>query len=158
MSLYLRMEKQELSYSQIAAELEARITVLEAKLATVISEKDSVISEKESVIAKLTGDVEYLSFQNDQMRRLIFGSKRERFIPQTHPGQLAIDFKPQVIEIEASVKAEQENIRVEYERKKTKKQHPGRMQLPTHLPVNEIIIEPEEITTDMICIGQEITV
>ncbi len=67
------MEKQELSHPQIAAELEARIIVLEAKLATVISEKDSVISEKESVIAKLTGDVEYLSFQNDQMRRLIFG-------------------------------------------------------------------------------------
>ena len=154
------MEKQELSHPQIAAELEARIAVLEAKLAVkeaVISEKDSVISEKESVIAKLTGDVEYLTFQNDQMRRLIFGSKRERFIPQTHPGQLAIDFEPQVTEIEASVKAEQEKIRVEYERKKTKKQHPGRMQLPTHLPVNEIIIEPEEDTTGMICIGQEIT-
>ena len=161
------MEKQEFSHAQIAAELEARIAVLETKLVkqdavisekeSVISRKESVISEKESVIVKLTGDVQYLSFLNDQMRRLIFGSKRERFIPQTHPDQLTIEFEPQVVEIEASVKAEQEKIRVEYERKKTKKEHPGRMQLPTHLPVNEIIMEPEEDTTGMTCIGQEIT-
>lgn len=147
------MEKQGFSHVQFAAELEARIAVLETKLA----KQDAVISEKESVIVKLTGDVQYLSFLNDQMRRLIFGSKRERFIPQSHPGQLTIEFEPQVIDIEAYVKAEQEKIHVEYERKKTKKEHPGRMQLPNHLPVNEIIIEPVEDTTGMTCIGQEIT-
>jgi uncharacterized coiled-coil protein SlyX/transposase len=154
------MEKRELSYTQIAAELEARIAVLETKLAkqdSVISQNEAALSEKELIIKKLTQDVDYLAFQNDQMRRLIFGSKRERFIPQTHPDQLAINFEPQVSEIEASVKAEQEKIRVEYERKKTKKEHPGRMQLPNHLPVNEIIMEPSEDTSDMTCIGQEIT-
>lgn len=154
------MEKQEKSPSQIAAELEARIAVLETELAkqdAVISQKEAVISQKESVILKLTGDVEYLSFLNDQMRRLIFGSKRERFIPQIHPDQLAIVFEPQVTEIEAAVKDEQEKIRVEYERKKIKKEHPGRMQLPKHLPVNEIVMEPVEDTSEMTCIGQEIT-
>ena len=140
------MQKQDFSHSSITAELEAKIAILESKL-----------TEKESVIKKLTGDVEYLAFQNEQMRRLIFGSKRERFIPQTHPGQLTLDFEPQVAEVEASVKAEQEKIRVEYERKKTKKEHPGRMKLPENLPVNEIILEPEEDTTGMVCIGQEIT-
>lgn len=31
------------------------------------------------------------------------------------------------------------------------------MQLPNHLSVNEIVLEPEEDTSDMMCIGQEIT-
>jgi len=147
------MQKQKFSHTQITAELEAKIATLEAKLTT----KEAVITEKESVIKNLTADVQYLAFQNEQMRRLIFGSKRERFIPQTQPGQLTLDFEPQVGEVESSVKAEQEKIRVEYERKKTKKEHPGRMKLPENLPVNEIVLEPAEDTTGMVCIGQEIT-
>jgi len=119
--------------------------------------QEAVIGEREAAIKKLVGDIEYLSFQNDQMRRLIYGSRRERFVPQTHPGQLVIDFDPQVAEIADSVKADREKIRVEYERKKARKEHPGRMQLPKHLPVNEIVMEPAEDTSDMVCIGQEIT-
>jgi transposase len=46
---------------------------------------------------------------------------------------------------------------LEYERKKVKKEHPGRMPLPSHLPVNEIVLEPLEDTTNMICIGKEVT-
>jgi len=147
------MQKQNFSHSSITAELEAKIAALESKLTA----KEAVIIEKESVIKNLTADVQYLAFQNEQMRRLIFGSKRERFIPQTQPGQLTLDFEPQVGEVESSVKAEQEKIRVEYERKKTKKEHPGRMKLPENLPVNEIVLEPAEDTTGMVCIGQEIT-
>jgi hypothetical protein len=147
------MEKQDLSHTKIVAESDARIAALEAELAA----KEAALFEKESIIKKLTQDVDYLAFQNDQMRRLIFGSKRERFIPQAHPGQFTINFEPHIAEIEASVKAEREKIRIEYERKKTKKDHPGRLQLPSHLPVNEIIMEPVEDTSGMTCIGQEIT-
>jgi transposase len=89
------------------------------------------------------------------LRRLIFGSKRERFIPQEHPSQLQLPFEAETIS--KVVKEEQEKIRLEYERKKVKKEHPGRMPLPSHLPVNEIILEPSEDTTNMICIGQEVT-
>lgn len=154
------MEKQILSYTKIIAELEARNSALVAELTakeTVICEKESALSRMDAVIGKLTGDVEYLKFQNEQMRRLIFGSKPERFISSSHPDQLTLDFEPQTAEVEAFVKAEQEKIRIEYERKKPKKEHPGRMQLPKHLPVNEIILEPAEDTTGMICIGKEIT-
>ncbi len=151
--LYLRMKKPQLSHTKSTAELEARISALEAALL----EKDAVLSKKGSAIQKLTQDVEYLAFQNDQMRRLIFGSKRERFIPQTHPDQLVFQFDAQIADVQATIKAEQEKVRVEYERTKAKKDHPGRMPLPKHLPVNEIVLEPIEDTTDMVCIGQEIT-
>ena len=48
---------------------------------------------------------------------------------------------------------EQENIN--YNRKK--KKHNGRNKLPEHLPVNEIIIEPEEDTEGLVKIGEEVT-
>ncbi len=41
--------------------------------------------------------------------------------------------------------------------KKPKKKHQGRLKLPSHLPVKEIIVEPIQDTVDMVCIGKEIT-
>ncbi|QGY46941.1 hypothetical protein GM418_25755 [Maribellus comscasis] len=41
--------------------------------------------------------------------------------------------------------------------KKGRKNHPGRIPLPDHLPVEEIVLEPEEDTTGMKCIGREVT-
>ena len=49
---------------------------------------------------------------------------------------------------------EKQEETITYVRKKTKRvNHPGRMALPSHLPVKEIVIEPEEDTTGMKCIG-----
>jgi transposase len=147
------MEKQHLSHNQDTAQLEAKISALEAALL----EKDVAISAKDSVIQKLVQDVEELAFQNDQMRRLIFGSKSERFIPQVHPDQLTLSFEEEIAAIWKAVEEEQEKILVEYRRKKVNKAHPGRLQLPSHLPVNEFVLEPTEDTTDMVFIGQKIS-
>ena len=130
-----------------------RIAVLENDLA----KKDVLISEKDSTISKLSTDLDAAMFQNDQLRRMIFGSKRERFVSNEDINQLRIEFEPKAAEIEEAVKAERELIRVAYERQKPKKEHHGRMALPSHLPVVEIIIEPSEDTTGMVCIGNEIT-
>jgi transposase len=152
------MENQHPSYDQNTAQLEARISALETALLekdTVLLEKEAVITENVSIIQKLEQDVEYMTFQLDQLRRMMFGAKKERFIPEEHPSQLQIPFETKAIS--EVVKEEQEKIRLEYERKKVKKEHPGRMPLPSHLPVNEIIIEPSEDITNMTCIGQEVT-
>ncbi len=115
------------------------------------------LAEKDSAITKLTADLEAANFQVEQLRRMIFGSKRERFISNIDTQQLALDFEPKVAQIQAAVEIERELIRVAYQRKKTKKEHPGRMALPSHLPVVETIIEPSEDTSDMVCIGKEVT-
>ena len=106
------------------AELEAKILILESELLNkdaVIAEQVAAISERDNTIKNLTGDLEYARFQNEQMRRFIFGSKRERFVPQTHPDQLTFDFWPQVAEIEIVVQEEREKMRIEYERETPKK-------------------------------------
>jgi transposase len=123
----------------------------------VIQEREGVISEKQKSIDKLTADLAYQQFMNEQLRRMIFGSKRERFIPAEVPEQLKLEFEPSIVEIEESVSKEREAIRIEYERKKDRKPHPGRIPLPANLPVIETIIEPEEDTAGMTCIGREVT-
>jgi transposase len=133
--------------------LSKRVAVLEAELA----QKDAVISEKSADLAKLSAELEAEKFKYAQLQRMIFGSKRERFIATTSPEQLKLEFEPKSNEIEQAVEAEREAIRVAYERKKVKKAHPGRLALPEHLPVVETIIEPTEDTTGMVCIGHEVT-
>lgn len=105
------------------------------------------------VIKNLEQENKYLQFQIDQMRRLLYGAKRERFIPNKDENQMALPF-----EVEQQEAPEKEKQVITYVREKTKrKNHPGRMELPSHLPVEEIILEPKEDTTGMKCIGKEIT-
>lgn len=131
------------------------VTILEKD--AVISEQTSTISEKTVAISKLTAELEAEKFKYTQLQRLIFGSKRERFISATIPEQLKLEFEPKSLEIEQAVIAERETIRVAYERKKVKKAHPGRWALPTHLPIVEITIEPKEDTIGMVRIGEQVT-
>jgi transposase len=147
------MIKQQEKESFTIETLIAKNALLEQHLA----DKNSAIAVRDSAIAKLTTDLEAAKFQNDQLRRMIFGSKSERFIPAIDSCQLMLEFEPKLAEIEESVKAERELIRVAYERKKPKKEHHGRMALPSHLPVVETVIEPSEDTTDMVCIGKDVT-
>jgi transposase len=154
------MEKQHKTGQFSIGLLMERIAVLEGSLAqkdSVIAEKDSIIVEKDLAISKLDADLNAARFQNDQLRRMIFGSKRERFVSNMDINQLRIEFEPKAAEVAEKVKVEREKIRIEYERKKPKKEHLGRMALPSHLPVVETIIEPVEDTTGMVCIGREIT-
>jgi transposase len=94
-----------------------------------------------------------LRFQLDQMKRLLFGAKRERFIKDADENQLTLPFDVEPVQIQ---KKEQEVIA--YVREKGKREnHPGRLALPAHLPVEEIVIEPNEDTSGLKCIGKEIT-
>ena len=87
-----------------------------------------------------------------ELKKLIFGSKRERFIPDVPSDQLGL-FSQDKEEEEVDPVIEKE--RISYER--TKKKHTGRQALPEHLPVEEIIIEPQGDLTDTKVIGQDVT-
>jgi transposase len=101
----------------------------------------------------LKSENQYLQFRLDQLNRLIFGAKRERFVSNETHGQISLPF-----EVEEKPAEEQEKETITYTReKKARKNHPGRIPLPSHLPVEEIVLEPDEDTTDMKCIGKEVT-
>jgi len=95
----------------------------------------------------------FLEFQLAQMRRMLYGAKRERFISNTTVGQLTLPFEVTETVPEQSTKKQQ----VTYTREVKKSKHPGRLDFPAHIPVEEIVIEPEQSTEGLVCIGQEIT-
>ena len=104
-------------------------------------------------VTEMQSRVNEMQFQIDQMKRLIFGSKRERFVSGETYGQMKLPFE---VEEKAPEPATKEEIHYTRE-KPNRENHPGRMSFPAHLPVEEIVLEPQEDTTGMKCIGKEIT-
>lgn len=92
-----------------------------------------------------------------QLEKMLFGSRHERFVPDNGAvaEQLALGLQAEAIAERTIIKEEvtitRTNIQVE------KKSHPGRMALPADLPRQIIIIKPEEDTTNLKKIGEEIT-
>ena len=112
-----------------------------------------VAKRQESNIRDLKSQISEMQFQLDQMKRLLFGSKRERFVKKQDENQMTLPF-----DAEQQEDPEKEKQVITYTREKKKREnHPGRLALPSHLPVKEIILEPEGDTTGMKCIGKEIT-
>src|SRR5664280_532321 len=90
------------------------------------------------------------------LKRLIFGSKHERFITgESSPSQLSLDIQTDALAACSVTKAQ----KIEYVRNTTQvtKEHPGRTKLPEHLERREIIIEPTQLTEGSKKIGEEIT-
>jgi len=105
--------------------------------------------QKENASQKAT--INSLKQQLSELQRLLNGFKSERF----HNSNLVVDQLSLFAVETASETKEVEKEEITYTRSKSK--HPGRNTLPEHLPVKEIVIEPEENTTGLSKIGEEIT-
>lgn len=106
---------------------------------------------KDDIIADLKAQNAALQNQLDQLLKLIYGKKSERFIHNITAEQLSI-----FAQEEPEARSQSEKEKITYERNKPA-HHPGRNAIPDHLPVVEVIIEPEEDTTGLKRIGEEIT-
>ena len=100
---------------------------------------EAVLEENEVTIDKMKAQISQMQFQIDQMNRLLYGAKRERFISNEDENQLSLPF-----DVPQEEEPEKEQEVITYVREKRKrKEHPGRLALPSHLPVEEIVLEPE---------------
>lgn len=102
---------------------------------------------------KLQQSKDYLQYKYDQLRRLFYGTKTERFVSENNPFQQTLPFEEEQVQEPEEVETKE----ITYKRKKKRENHQGRLALPSHLPVEETVIEPEIDTTNMVCIGKEIT-
>jgi len=103
-------------------------------------------------------DLQITALQQElaNLKRLIFGSKNERFVPaESSPSQLSLDIHTDAVAACSVTKTQ----KIEYIRNTNQitKEHPGRTKLPEHLERREIIIEPAEVTDGCKKIGEEIT-
>ena len=97
-------------------------------------------------------DYEYLKRQLAELKRMIFGSKSERFVSSDN-SQLSL------FDLESQKTPETEEVEVSYVKQKPKqeKKSPIRAVLPAHLPRVEEIIEPQGTGENDKKIGEEIT-
>jgi transposase len=97
-----------------------------------------------------------LRHELDQLKRLVFGSRHERFVPATPQEQLALELKVEPGQSPVASPVQ----RIEYTRKQkqaSQSVHTGRMKLPSDLPRDQVIIEPDEDVAGWTRIGEEIT-
>lgn len=97
-----------------------------------------------------TARITSLEHQLAQLYKLIGGFKSESFITDAVIDQLSLFSEEAVETVEETPK---ETITYTRDRKK----HRGRNALPEHLPVREVVIEPEGDTTGLKKIGEEIS-
>ena len=99
-----------------------------------------------------------LEQQLAQLQKMIFGSRHERFIPQSIPSQLALDITAEEVAACSVVDAK----KISYTRTSVNVEakpivHPGRMKLPESLRREVILIEPAADLTGCNKIDDEVT-
>src|SRR5690606_17798876 len=104
--------------------------------------------------------MEHLNLRHelDQLKRLVFGSRHERFVPSTPQEQLALGLEATRSSSQTISPSPVQTI--EYTRTKktsTEKVNAGRMKLPADLPREEVILEPDRDVSGLTVIGKEIT-
>ena len=108
----------------------------------------NLLAEKDFKITKLQSEL-------DQLKRMVFGSKSERFVPAQPVNQATLELEVEKLPEEPTVKET-----ITYERKKNKtenKVHTGRTPIPAHIERRTEIVEPAEDITGLNKIGEEVT-
>lgn len=121
--------------------------------------KDETIAqlraENQRLRLEFKAENDYLRQELKELKRLIFGSKNEGYkrTPLQDDVQLSLFSEDSTTQSEEEEQVEH----ISYTRKKKKKNHQGRTEIPSHFPVEERLIEPEEDTTDMVKVGEEVS-
>lgn len=97
-----------------------------------------------------------LRHELDQLKRLVFGSRHERFIPATPEEQLSLGLNAAQKETAPAPTQKIEYTRIQ-KQSATEKVSTGRMKLPADLPRERVVLEPSEDITGMEKIGEEVT-
>ena len=117
----------------------------------------ALYEQQKVVIEQLQLHIKLLTHQLDNLKKLVYGSKHERFIPTSgNPAQLALDIESEKVDAVKISSAK----RIEYTRVQTevvKKEHPGRQKIAEHLERREIVLAPTEDITGTRRIGEEVT-
>jgi len=146
-----QLEKLVQTAEQKTLDAQKKIQVIEQKVRVISDEKEALLKKFQDLLEKFTS----MQFDLSQLKRLIYGSKRERFVSGAEDGQMSLPFDIETVSQEENGEAATEEV-TPFKRRK-RRNHPGRLTLPDHLPVEETIIEPEEDVTGLKCIGYEVT-
>lgn len=103
------------------------------------------------------GKIFQLQHELDQLKKLIFGSKSERFIASQDPQQSVLPFVEQLALKAPETIKKTITVKVKRSKQAGNYNHNGRTPFPESLPRHVIEIEPEEDVEGCVCIGVEVT-
>ena len=106
----------------------------------------------EQIIAQKDAEIAQLRHELGELKRLLYGRKTERYVPDC-----GAVHQPGLFDEEYSGELQEDGPKEHITYQRNKRRHHGRNTLPAHLPVVEVVIEPEEDTTGLKKIGQQIT-
>jgi transposase len=106
---------------------------------------------------ELLTEVNRLTHELEQLKRMLFGSKKERFVAIENTAQLCLPLEDIKAEAEPII-PEKQTIIYNRQKAETKEALPkARKLLPAHLPRKEVIIEPKGLMEGMKKIGEAVT-
>lgn len=159
--LYEQSQQQLREALQVIAVLREQIAGLHKHIAVlnkVIATQQQTIAEQQKQLERIP----VLEHELDQLRRMVYGKKSERFIPETDNedksqpgpgGQLRLDMQADKVEVCSVVEAQ----KISYTRpKEEKKPHPSRKALDK-LPKKVSVLQPDLVPEGAIQIGIEKT-
>ncbi len=108
---------------------------------------------------ELKAQLAQVRFELEQLKRALFGSTTERFVPVPAPTeQLSLFAQPEAAQEPQEAAPEPVKETITYERDKAAaRPHPGRAAIPGHFLEEVLVIEPEEDTEGLVKIGEERT-
>ncbi len=99
-----------------------------------------------------------LKHRLDQLEKMIFGSRHERFVAPAAATQMSLDIQAEAVATVTLTDTKQiAYTRTEVSVEKKPLVHPGRGKLPDHLRREDIVIEPTDIPEGSRKIGELIT-
>lgn len=129
-------------------------TLSKSELIALLQTEQKTVQNYEKRLAQKEQTERWLNEQIAQLKRMIYGQKRERFEADASQTSLPFEADPQQIQVQQQELTE----KITYVRKtQSRPNHKGRVALPDHLPVEEIEIYPEGDLSEMVCIGKQVT-
>lgn len=115
-------------------------------------EKERLANENQN----LQNEVLFLKEEMAQLKRMIYGSKSERYVKEAPDARQGSLFGDDQIE---EIQTEETTEEIKYKRTKPgkEKSRPLRAEIPSHLPRKEKVIEPEGINKSAKKIGEEVS-
>ena len=98
-----------------------------------------------------------LKFRLEQLEKMIFGRKSEKYTHLKDPQQLSLLPEDVMQNLVVEQETKQVTTTIVNKVKKPRPNHPGRKPFPPNLPIEEIRLEPTEDISQMKYIGDEVT-
>lgn len=110
-------------------------------------------AEKDDLLVKLYDEIQYLKHERAQLKHMIFGQKREKFVPSVPEEQMSLEGLFETAGAKIPGFAESKET-ITYERRKPKKGH-GRKPIPDDLHREKHVIDVPETEKICSCCGAE---